>query len=340
MIPKTAPAWQTMNWQKSLAEAIRDPAELLKQLALPESLLPAAQRAAELFPLRVPHSYLARMKKGDLNDPLLLQVLPLSAELAPQPEDFSHDPVGDLEAMPIPGLLHKYQGRVLLITTGACAVHCRYCFRRHYPYQQAQSRQSDWQSALDYIQADNSIEEVILSGGDPLSLANDKLASLFAQLAEIPHLTRLRIHTRQPIVLPERIDNDLLKLFSNCPLKTIMVIHCNHSQEISSEISNVLAKIAASGCTLLNQSVLLKGVNDDVATLKRLSETLFSAGILPYYLHQLDKVNGAAHFAITDARALQLEQQLRNALPGYLVPKLVVEKAGEASKLPLKNLTT
>lgn len=336
MIPRTAPAWQTINWQKSLADAIRDPAELLKLLDLPESLLDAAQQASKLFPLRVPHSYLARINKADIHDPLLLQVLPLHAELEPQPDDYRHDPVGDLEAMPLPGLLHKYQGRVLLITTAACAVHCRYCFRRHYPYQQAQNRQHEWQDVLDYIQADPSIEEVILSGGDPLSLSNQKLATLFNALEKIPHLKRLRIHTRQPIVLPERIDAGLLALLRAAALTIIMVIHCNHAQEINDDIRHLLAEIKTTGCILLNQSVLLKGINDQVEVLKQLSEILFSAGVLPYYLHQLDKVKGAAHFAVTDEQALRLEQQLRSTLPGYLVPKLVVEKAGEASKLPLE----
>ena len=337
MIPKTAPAWQAMNWQKNFAEAIRDPAQLLKMLDLPKSLLPAAQHAAELFPLRVAHSYVARMKKGDPNDPLLLQVLPLSAELNTQPEDYSHDPVGDLEAMPIPGLLHKYHGRVLLITTGACAIHCRYCFRRHYPYQEAQARASEWQAVTEYIQADDSIHEVILSGGDPLSLSNSRLAELIKQLASIPHLQRLRIHTRQPIVLPERIDEGLLRLLNQTTLNVVMVIHCNHAQEINTNIEQILTRIKDAGCTLLNQSVLLKNVNDNLNSLHALSEALFSAGVLPYYLHQLDKVQGAAHFAVSDTQALELEQQLRDNLPGYLVPKLVVEKAGETAKVPLNT---
>ncbi|MGD8483640.1 MAG: EF-P beta-lysylation protein EpmB [Thioalkalispiraceae bacterium] len=337
MIPRTAPAWQTINWQKSLAEAIRDPAELLQRLDLPQSLLPAARQAARLFPLRVPRSYLARMKKADLNDPLLRQVLPLQAELDPQPLEYSEDPVGDLQAMPVPGLLHKYQGRVLLVTTGACGIHCRYCFRRHYPYPEAQARPGEWEAALRYIRDDQSIEEVILSGGDPLSLSNDRLALLLSELAGIAHIKRLRIHTRQPVVLPERIDEGLLALLAGSPLQMIMVIHCNHAQEIDGQVEAQLARVAASGCTLLNQAVLLKGVNDDLAALKQLSETLFQVGVIPYYLHQLDKVRGGAHFAVSKARALQLEQAMRDSLPGYLVPKLVQEQAGEAAKTPLQK---
>jgi EF-P beta-lysylation protein EpmB len=335
MIPRTAPTWQTTNWQKSLAHAIRDPAKLLKILKLPEDLLPAARKAAELFPLRVPHSYVARMQPGDVYDPLLRQVLPLQAEFAAQPDNFTDDPVGDLDAMPIPGLLHKYQGRVLLITTGACAIHCRYCFRRHYPYQEAHNRTEFWQPALDYIQDDETIEEVILSGGDPLSLSNERLAKLFNQLQNIKHINRLRIHSRYPVVLPERIDDGLLGIIASSQLATIMVIHCNHAREINDEIKAVLLKLTQVGCTLLNQAVLLKGINDSVLSLKNLSKSLFEAGVLPYYLHQLDKVTGAAHFGVDDKTALQLERELRQSLPGYLVPKLVTEDAGMPSKLPL-----
>ena len=335
MIPRTAVTWQTSNWQKSLAEAVRDPAELLQLLKLPATLLPAAQKAAGLFPLRVPRSFLARMTAGDAMDPLLLQVLPLHLELVEQPQDFTDDPVGDLEAMPIPGLLHKYQGRVLLITTAACAIHCRYCFRRHYPYQDAHNRPEFWQPALDYIKSDESIVEIILSGGDPLSLSNERLASLFEQLGDIPHLKRLRIHSRYPVVLPERIDKGLLALLASSHLQTIMVIHCNHAQELGAEVRESFKLLTSGGCSLLNQAVLLKGINDCADTLKALSEGLFEAGVLPYYLHQLDKVSGAAHFAVDHKQAIEIERKLRQVLPGYLVPRLVTEQAGMPSKLPL-----
>ncbi len=337
MIPRTATTWQTGNWQKSLAEAIRDPAELLALLKLPDELLPAAQKAAELFPLRVTHSFVNRMRLADPSDPLLLQVLPLHLELDDQPDDFVDDPVGDLQAMPIPGLLHKYQGRVLLITTAACAIHCRYCFRRHYPYQQAHNRPEHWQAALDYIEKDNSIEEVILSGGDPLSLSNERLTRLVEQLGEIPHLKRLRIHSRHPVVLPERIDEGLVSLLASSHLQIIMVIHTNHAQEINNEVRLSLQKLSVHGCTLLNQAVLLKGINDDVANQVSLSKSLFENGVLPYYLHQLDKVTGAAHFAVEQETALKIEQQMRHQLPGYLVPLLVTEQAGYPSKLPLSG---
>ncbi|MEJ2143134.1 MAG: EF-P beta-lysylation protein EpmB [Gammaproteobacteria bacterium] len=268
-------------------------------------------------------------------DPLLLQVLPIHLEFEEQPDAYSEDPVGDLDAMPIPGLLHKYHGRVLLITTPACAIHCRYCFRRHYPYQDAHYRPEFWQDALNYIQSDETIEEVILSGGDPLSLSNQRLTGLLEQLATINHLKRLRIHSRFPVVLPERVDVELLTLLTSSHLQTVMVIHCNHAQELDHEVIKGLQRITATGIRILNQAVLLKGINDDVHVLKHLSESLFEAGVLPYYLHQLDKVSGAAHFAVPAEQAIEFERELRQLLPGYLVPRLVIEQAGKPSKLPL-----
>lgn len=327
-----APVWQGENWQKALADAIRDPAELLQQLELPSDLLPAARQAAALFPLRVPHSYLKRIEKANPHDPLLLQVLPLHAELAETTPGFSTDPVGDLDANPVPGLIHKYRGRVLLVTTGACAIHCRYCFRRHFPYGEDSSTPAHLQQVIDYIQADTSIEEVILSGGDPLSLSNPRLQALGSQLAAIPHLKRLRIHTRQPIVLPERVDDGLLAWLRSLPLQTIMVVHCNHAREIDPMIRQTLHKLATTGLTLLNQTVLLRGINDSVQDLKTLSERLFESGILPYYLHQLDRVTGAQHFEVPDEEAMALVKDLSHQLPGYLVPKLVRDSAGEAAK--------
>jgi len=332
MITRMAPVWQGENWQKALAEAIRDPAELLQQLELPSDLLPAARKAAALFPLRAPHSYLQRIEKANPLDPLLLQILPLYAELAETVPGFSTDPVGDLDANPVPGLIHKYRGRVLLITTGSCAIHCRYCFRRHFPYGEDSSTPARLQQVIDYIQADTSIEEVILSGGDPLSLSNSRLQALSNQLGAISHLKRLRIHTRLPIILPERIDDGLLAWLRSLPLQTIMVVHCNHAREIDPIIRQTLQKLAASGLTLLNQTVLLRGINDSVQDLKTLSERLFESGILPYYLHQLDRVTGAQHFEVPDEEATALVKDLSHQLPGYLVPKLVRESAGEAAK--------
>ena len=334
MIPQPVPACQTNDWRKALSQAVRDPAELLQLLALPPELLPAAQQAAARFPLRVPRSYVARMQKGNPADPLLRQVLPLDEELVAA-DGFTEDPVGDLDAMAIPGLLHKYAGRVLLITTAACGVHCRYCFRRHFPYNEANAASLDWQPALDYIAADPSIREVILSGGDPLSLSDQRLTQLVAQLAAIPHLQRLRLHTRQVIVLPERVDAALLNWLADCRLQTVIVVHANHANEISHEVTAALLRLKETGVTLLNQAVLLKGVNDEVQVLAALSERLFAAQVLPYYLHQLDRVQGAGHFEVSDTQALKLVHELRERLPGYLVPRLVREQAGKLAKIPL-----
>lgn len=335
IIARMAPTWQSENWQKALAQAIRDPAELLARLDLPMALLPAAQQAAARFPLRVTHSYLERIEKANPADPLLLQVLPLHAELAEAAPGFSADPVGDLAANPLPGLIHKYQGRVLLITTGACAIHCRYCFRRHFPYADDSSTTAHLAQIVDYIRADDSIEELILSGGDPLSLSNSRLEGLLQQFMGIPHLKRLRIHTRLPIVLPERVDSGLLDWLQSLPWQVVMVVHCNHAREISPTIQPALAQLAGAGITLLNQSVLLRGVNDSPGALKDLSNSLFAAGVLPYYLHQLDRVEGAQHFEVPDQEALALMNALSAQLPGYLVPKLVRESAGQDSKQAL-----
>lgn len=334
MIPQPVPACQTNDWRKALSQAVRDPAELLELLALPPELLPAAQQAAARFPLRVPRSYVGRMQKGDPADPLLRQVLPLGEELVVT-DGFTTDPVGDLDAMAIPGLLHKYAGRVLLITTAACGVHCRYCFRRHFPYREANAASLDWQPALDYIAADPSIHEVILSGGDPLSLSDQRLAQLVAQLAAISHLQRLRLHTRQVIVLPQRVDTALLNWLADCRLQTVVVVHANHANEINHEVTAALLRLKETGVTLLNQAVLLKGVNDEVQVLAALSERLFAAQVLPYYLHQLDRVQGARHFEVSDNQALKLVDELRDRLPGYLVPRLVREQAGKLAKIPL-----
>ena len=334
MIPHPTPTCQTSNWRKALSQAVRDPAELLELLALPPELLPAAQQAATQFPLRVPRSFVARMQKGNPADPLLRQVLPLGEELVAT-DGFTADPVGDMEAMAIPGLLHKYTGRVLLITTAACGIHCRYCFRRHFPYQQANAATMDWQPALDYIAADPSIHEVILSGGDPLSLSDQRLSQLVAQLAAIPHLKRLRLHTRQVIVLPERVNTELLGWLEACRFQTVIVVHANHPNEINHDVAAALRQLKETGATLLNQTVLLQGVNDDVSVLVALSERLFATQVLPYYLHQLDRVQGARHFEVTDTHALKLIHELRKSLPGYLVPRLVREQAGKLSKIPL-----
>lgn len=327
----STPAAGEPRWQQLLADAISDPLELCAILELDPALVLPALAAAKDFPLRVPRSYVARMRRGDPNDPLLLQVLPLAAELD-LATGYAADPVGDLEKRAAPGLLHKYHGRALLVATGACAIHCRYCFRRHFPYGEESALQQGWRPALARLRADTSISEVILSGGDPWSLSDRRLQQLSEELQAIPHIRRLRVHTRYPIVLPERIDCGLLDWLSGVRLQKVVVMHANHAREIDDSVRHACRQLTAAGVTLLNQSVLLKGVNDSVEALAQLSEALFETQVLPYYLHVLDKVQGAAHFDLTEARALRLHQELAARLPGYLVPRLVREIAGAPAK--------
>lgn len=333
MITKTLPLRQTSSWQREWAQAAIDPTALFARLRLDPALLPAVYTAARDFPLRVPASFIARMRPGDINDPLLRQVLPLDAETVPV-AGFGLDPVGDRAARVAPGVLHKYAGRALLTVTGACAVHCRYCFRRHFPYADNNAAAGEWPVALAHIEGDDSIHEVILSGGDPLSLADRRLADLVAALAAIPHLRRLRVHTRVPIVLPSRVEPGLVAALSS-RLPVAVVVHVNHAQELDATATAALARFSDAGMVLLNQSVLLRGVNDGVDALGDLSEALFAARVLPYYLHILDKVAGAAHFDVPLARAQALHRALRSRLPGYLVPRLVQEIAGADAKIPI-----
>ncbi len=334
MIPGTELLRQVSDWQTALGQSITDPAELLDVLGLGPEWLPAARDAGRAFPLRVPRGFVARMRRGDPNDPLLRQVLPLEAELLPA-SGFSTDPVGDRAAGQAPGVLHKYQGRVLLTATGACAVHCRYCFRRHFPYEQANASADGWSIALDTIGADSSITEVILSGGDPLTLSDRRLAGFVQPLARIPHVTRLRVHSRLPVVLPERITPSLCDALADTRLRVVMVLHANHAQELDASVRQACVRLAERGILLLNQSVLLRGVNDSVEALAMLSEALFAAGVLPYYLHQLDRVQGAAHFEVSDETAIALHAGINACLPGYLVPRLVREVPGAPGKSPL-----
>jgi len=322
------------SWQEAIANAFTSPAELIDYLKLDRSLLPAANAAALKFGLRVPREFVDRMEPGNPQDPLLLQVLPMGSELERQP-GFVLDPVGDLAASPVPGVLHKYQGRALLITTGACAVNCRYCFRRHFPYQKSSAYLDQWQSALEYIHRDPSIKEVILSGGEPLMNTDGRLAELIKALEEIPHLSRLRIHTRMPVIVPQRITAEILGELNKTRLNTIIVVHCNHANELTASVNQALKSLIKSGATLFNQAVLLKKVNNDLATQVELCEALFDMQVIPYYLHLLDPVQGAAHFDVSQKEGQLLYQQLLQQLPGYLVPKLVYEKAGEASKTPV-----
>lgn len=331
MVTRRASLRQLPAWRRELAQAVSDPGELLSLLHLDRALLPGARRAAKRFPLRVPRGYVARMTPGDPNDPLLRQVLPLEAELRDTP-GFGTDPVGDLSAMVDCGVLQKYSGRALLVTTGACAVHCRYCFRRHFPYSAANPAADQWRSVLEYLESNATLEEVILSGGDPLCLPDERLSALLALLEKIPHLRRLRIHSRLPVVVPARVDKPLLTWLGDTRLHTVLVIHANHPHEIDPQVTQALHHLKEAGVCLLNQSVLLRGVNDNAQTLKRLSQTLFEAHTLPYYLHLLDKVQGAAHFDLPLPQALALMEDLQKALPGYLVPRLVREHGGAPYK--------
>jgi len=320
------------KWQIELANGIKNVAQLLHILELPDHCVNLS--AHNPFPLKVPLSYVKKIKKSDPNDPLLLQILPTQLELNPTP-GFTDDPVGDKQYQKVPGLIHKYHGRVLLVTTGLCSLHCRYCFRRHFPYSQSNPSKTAWQQALAYISTTPSIHEVILSGGDPLSLSDGKLAELAQKLSTIPHLKYLRIHTRFPVVLPERINSQLLQWIKNTRLKVTMVIHANHPNEINDEVKHASLKLKQAAVELLNQTVLLKKVNDNAQTLITLSHTLYECGILPYYIHSLDKVAGAAHFEVDLARSKEILKQVRSALPGYLVPRLVKEEIGVAYKIPI-----
>jgi len=327
--PPSAPAWQ-----RQLAEVVRDPVELCHRLGLGESALPGARDGHALFEVRVPEAYLSRIRPGDPDDPLLRQVLPLIAE-TDAVDGFVADPLEEADHTPRRGLIHKYAGRVLLIASPACAINCRYCFRRHFPYQENSPSRAQWQATLDYLRDDTSIQEVILSGGDPLAASDRQLAWLVARLEEIPHLKRLRIHTRLPVVIPARIDAALLEWLGSSRLQKVVVLHANHAQEIDEEVAAACARLKAAGVTLLNQSVLLRGVNDRVSALADLSERLFEAGVLPYYLHVLDPVSGAAHFDVPDEEARSLVEALRDRLPGFLMPRLVREVPGAGSKTPL-----
>lgn len=333
IIPPDAAARHFESWRRELAQAITDPAELLRILELDPALLPAARRAAARFGLRVPRAFITRMRRRDPRDPLLLQVLPLAPELDAH-AGYGPDPVGDLAALQAPGVLSKYRGRALLMTTGVCAVNCRYCFRREFPYEAGALTPARLAAAVSSLAATPGLEEVILSGGDPLALPTARLARITAALGALPGLRRLRIHTRTPVVLPARVDDRLLAWLAGLPWKTVIVLHVNHPRELSDDVRGAVGALAASGATLLNQSVLLAGVNDDQDTLAELSLQLFEAGVLPYYLHLLDRVAGTAHFDTPAQKAAALHAGLLARLPGYLVPRLVRESPGAAFKLP------
>ncbi|MDU4093459.1 MAG: EF-P beta-lysylation protein EpmB [Pantoea sp.] len=322
------------DWLQQLADVITEPHELLRFLALDHHpQLAAGEDARRLFALRVPRAFAQRMKKGDPSDPLLLQVITDRQEFIDSP-GYSTDPL-DEQSSVVPGLLHKYRNRALLLVKGGCAVNCRYCFRRHFPYQDNQGNKRNWQRALDYIRDHAELDEIIFSGGDPLMAKDHELDWLIGELEAIPHLKRLRIHSRLPVVIPARITEGLCQRLANSRLQVLMVTHINHAQEIDEALRQGIAMLKRAGVTLLNQSVLLRGINDDAATLAALSNALFDAGILPYYLHVLDKVQGAAHFYVSDEAARAIMRQLLGLVSGYLVPKLAREIGGEPSKTPL-----
>ncbi|MEE3652680.1 MULTISPECIES: EF-P beta-lysylation protein EpmB [unclassified Brenneria] len=322
------------DWLQQLADVITDPNELLQLLALSDNArLRQGNDARKLFPLRVPRVFAARMQKGNAGDPLLLQVLTAREEFISAP-GFTHDPLDEQHSV-VPGLLHKYHNRALLLVKGGCAVNCRYCFRRHFPYQDNQGNKANWRQALDYIGQHPELDEIIFSGGDPLMAKDAELDWLITELENIPHLKRLRIHSRLPVVIPARVTDALCQRLAQTSLQTVLVTHINHAQEIDGDLVQSMARLRRAGVTLLNQSVLLRGVNDNADTLANLSNALFDAGILPYYLHVLDKVQGAAHFLVGDEEARTLVKALMKKVSGYLVPRLAREIGGEASKTPL-----
>ncbi|HET8704901.1 MAG TPA: EF-P beta-lysylation protein EpmB [Pseudomonadales bacterium] len=320
------------QWQKALTDVISSVDELCDLLQLNPAELNLCDAGS--FPLRVPRAFVERMQAGDPDDPLLKQVLPVRQEDQWVP-GFSHDPLAELGSNPQQGLLHKYRSRVLLVLTGHCAIHCRYCFRRHFPYEENHISPKQWQQVLAYLAAQPEVNEVIFSGGDPLAISNRRLQQLVADLEAIPHLNRLRIHTRLPVVIPQRIDTDLIALLAKTRLQPVMVIHANHANEIDSQVASAMRALAQIPVPVLNQTVLLKGVNDSASALVALSEKLFGAGVMPYYLHLLDRVQGAAHFDVPEADAVALMRALLNALPGYLVPRLVREVPGLGAKQPV-----
>jgi EF-P beta-lysylation protein EpmB len=321
------------SWQKDLRDVVTEPEQLLRRLNIvPDDYLEHF-KARKLFPVRVPLSFIKRMKKGDFDDPLLKQVMPLSSEFS-LTDGYSADPLGEHDTV-AEGLLHKYKNRVLMIVKSACAVNCRYCFRRHFPYQDNSPNKQRWQSALDYIATHNEISEVIFSGGDPLMASDDHLAWLIEQIEKIPHVSRLRIHSRLPVVIPNRITKKLVKLLKDTRLKATMVLHINHPNEINDELIEALEPLREARIPLFNQSVLLRGINDDAEVLINLSESLFDAGIQHYYLHLFDAVQGAAHFDVKEADAVAIFKDMLASLPGFLMPKLVREIAGQANKTPI-----
>jgi len=319
------------TWQEILSDVITDPQELLQILQLDPCTSPYSLEALTAFPLKAPRPFVERIEQGNWHDPLLRQIWPSIAEET-ETDGFVTDPLQEDGFNPVAGLLHKYHGRVLLTAAPHCAIHCRYCFRRHFDYSANSPSRAQWEEAFAYIQSDTSIEEVILSGGDPLAISDRQFSWLLARLERIEHLTTVRIHTRLPIVIPQRITSDLLQILGGSSLRVVMVVHCNHAQELDEKVCCNFGALRDIGVTLLNQSVVLKDVNDSSPALIALNKALFQHNVLPYYLHMPDQVAGTEHFYVSDQHARQLTEELRAALPGYLVPRLVRENPGERGK--------
>ena len=319
------------DWKTELSHCVNSIDELLNQLGLKAEDLNATEQATTEFSIKVPQSFVQLMEYGNPNDPLLKQVLPITSELQVD-NNFNTDPVDESSFNPVPGILHKYRNRVLMIISPNCAINCRYCFRRHFPYDENRQSKQQWLKALDYLKTKPEINEVIYSGGDPLAANDHFLGWLTAEIESIQHIKRLRIHSRLPVVVPSRVDDQLLNWLGYTKLKPTLVLHINHANEIDEALREGVDRLKKSGITVLNQSVLLKGINDNSNQLISLSEKLFDAGIMPYYLHMLDPVQGASHFDISKHRAVEIFRQLQAELPGFLVPKLVQERAGETSK--------
>lgn len=333
ILPRNDSYWQEREWKKLLSNAVSSPFELLSRLNLSIDDLPYSILAEHQFVQKVPEPFIEQMEKGNPLDPLLRQVLAVSDENQ-EVAGFVPDPLQE-QSSDIPGLLHKYRSRVLVMLSTACAINCRYCFRREFPYQEHQAGRGGWQAIFDYLTTHPEINEVILSGGDPLAVNDSYLADFIQQLANIPTVIRVRIHTRLPLVIPQRVTQGLINALTQTRLQPVVVLHINHPNEMGQLFAKAVRRLHQSGIHLLNQSVLLKDVNDNSQTLAALSEKLFAHHIQPYYLHQLDKVRGAHHFAVEDSQAIKIVQELNSRLAGFLVPKLVREEAGKASKTPI-----
>jgi EF-P beta-lysylation protein EpmB len=331
MIQQITSPWQTQDWQEALRDIISDPVELAEALALPTDTFLQIQQAHKLFPLRIPVSIFNRIEGNNLNDPVLKQFLPQANETTIK-QGFCSDPLNERAVNPASGLLHKFKNRVLLTVTQACAVHCRYCFRREFNYKENNPGKAGWTPALNYIVENTDIEEVILSGGDPLTVPDEYLEFLLERLSRIPHIKTLRIHTRLPVIIPQRITDTLLRVLTLNRLKIVMVLHCNHANEIDDNVLEACHLLREQGITLLNQAVLLKDINDSAQAHIALNKKLFDCGVLPYYLHLLDPVAGAHHFDVPENQAQQIMREINAALPGYLVPKLVREVPGSPAK--------